>query len=100
MWDLKFLTRDQTHVLCIARQILKQWTTREVPVYSPFLSFPYRMPLKYLAVALEGPLEGGAFPHSALLVWSQDKLYNDPWALDTTVSWLRNKEEKCSTVHR
>ena len=52
------------------------------------------MPLKYLAVALEAPLEEGAFPHSALSVWSQDKLYNDPWALDTTVSWVRNEGEK------
>ena len=25
------LTRDRTHVLCIARQILNHWITREVP---------------------------------------------------------------------
>ena len=31
MWDLSFLTRDQTYVACMARQILNQWTTREVP---------------------------------------------------------------------
>ena len=29
-----FLTMDQTHVPCIARQILNPWTTREVPVYT------------------------------------------------------------------
>ena len=31
MWDVSFLTRDQTHVPCIGRQILNHWTTREVP---------------------------------------------------------------------
>ena len=31
MWDLSSLTRDRTHVLCIARQILNHWTDREVP---------------------------------------------------------------------
>ena len=25
------LTRDQTHILCIARRTLNLWTTREVP---------------------------------------------------------------------
>ena len=29
MWDLPW-TRDQIHVPCIGRQILNQWTTREV----------------------------------------------------------------------
>ena len=32
MWDLSSPTRDRTHVLCIARQILNHWTLREVPV--------------------------------------------------------------------
>ena len=27
-----FQTRDQTHVLCIGRQILNHWTIREVPL--------------------------------------------------------------------
>ena len=31
MWDLSFLTRDQTCVPCIARWILNHWTIREVP---------------------------------------------------------------------
>ena len=31
MWDLSSLIRDQTCVLCIARQILNHRTTREVP---------------------------------------------------------------------
>ena len=30
MWDLSSLTRDQTHVPFIGRQILNHWTTREV----------------------------------------------------------------------
>ena len=32
MWDLVPLARDQTCIPCIARQILNQWTIREVPV--------------------------------------------------------------------
>ena len=32
MWDLSSLTRDRTHVLRIARQILNHWTGREGPV--------------------------------------------------------------------
>ena len=32
MWDLSSLTRDQTCLPCIGRQILYHWTTREVPV--------------------------------------------------------------------
>ena len=31
IWDISSLTRDRTCVLCIGRQILNQWTTREVP---------------------------------------------------------------------
>ena len=31
MWDLSSLTRGQTHVPCIRRQILNHWTTREAP---------------------------------------------------------------------
>ena len=31
MWDLSSLTRDRSHVLCIARQILNHWPIREVP---------------------------------------------------------------------
>ena len=30
-WVLSSLTRDGTHVPCIARQMLNHWTTREVP---------------------------------------------------------------------
>ena len=30
MWDLSSRTRDRTLVLCIERQILSHWTTREV----------------------------------------------------------------------
>ena len=32
MWDLSSPTRDGTCVLCIARQILNHWTTKEVPI--------------------------------------------------------------------
>ena len=32
MWDVSYPTGDRTHILCIARQILNCWTTREVPI--------------------------------------------------------------------
>ena len=32
VWDLSFLTRDQTCVPCIGRQVLNPWTTKEVLV--------------------------------------------------------------------
>ena len=41
MWDLSFLTRDQTRVPCIGRRILSYWTTREVPSKEFFLSFSF-----------------------------------------------------------
>ena len=31
MWDLSSLTRNQTHIHCIGRQILSHWTTKGVP---------------------------------------------------------------------
>ena len=31
LWDLSSLTRDQTCVPCIGRQILNHWTSRDVP---------------------------------------------------------------------
>ena len=31
MWDLSSLTRDWTHIPCIAKWILNHWTTRKVP---------------------------------------------------------------------
>ena len=37
MWDCP-PTRDETHVLCIGRQILNRWATREVP-FSSFLPY-------------------------------------------------------------
>ena len=30
MWNLSSLTRDQTHIPCIGRQILNHWTTKKV----------------------------------------------------------------------
>ena len=41
MWDLSSLTRDGTHMPCIARWILNHWITREVlrPLVSPVQLF-------------------------------------------------------------
>ena len=38
MWDLSFLTRHQTCIPCIARQILNHWTTREVQSTHTFMN--------------------------------------------------------------
>ena len=37
-WDLSTLTRDQTQVSCIRRQVLNLWTTREVSVPHGFIT--------------------------------------------------------------
>ena len=51
-------TRDQTHIPCIARQILNHWTTREV------------CPLSSVS-----PFSTGSFPSSLNMI----KLYMPPW---------------------
>ena len=33
IWDLSYLIRDLTGVLCIARQILNHWNDREIPKF-------------------------------------------------------------------
>ena len=33
LWNLSSPTRDWTHNLCTGQQILKHWTTREVPIH-------------------------------------------------------------------
>ena len=38
MWDLSFLTRDQTPTSLIGRPSLNRWTTREVPEKLRFLT--------------------------------------------------------------
>jgi len=37
-WDLNSLTRDQIDIPCIGRQILNDWTTREVPDLQYYVS--------------------------------------------------------------
>ena len=67
MWNLSSRTRNQTHVLCIARCILNHWTTREfahqdilwsVPCldhfWQSFMPLLNSMPPK----SLEGPRQG------------------------------------------
>ena len=39
MWDLSFPSRDRTHTLCIGRQSLNHWTTREVPFHNVLQGF-------------------------------------------------------------
>ena len=33
IWNPNSLTRDQTHVPCVARQILNHWAAREAPIF-------------------------------------------------------------------
>ena len=37
MQDLRYLTRDQTHVSAVEAWSLNHWTTKEVPIYYGFL---------------------------------------------------------------
>ena len=41
-WDLGSLTKDQTCIPCIARQILSHWTTTEVPKNSSLEGHDHR----------------------------------------------------------
>ena len=40
-WDLSALTRDQTDIFCIARQIFNHWATRQVPKNDPKMEKQY-----------------------------------------------------------
>ena len=46
MQDLSSLTRDQTSVPCIVRQILYHWITREVPVFIFLIPFCFPFSLR------------------------------------------------------
>ena len=50
MWDLSSPTKGQTFILCIARQILDHWATREVPLVWSFRpkNFPKHLPNNFL----------------------------------------------------
>ena len=39
MWYLSYPTKDRTHVPCIVRGILNQWTTKEVPIFYLYSGF-------------------------------------------------------------
>ena len=47
MWDLSSPTTDQTCTLCIGRQSLNHWTTREVP---KFINFKPKLKLMLLLI--------------------------------------------------
>lgn len=67
LWHVGSLTsptRDQIHVSCIARQILNDWTTREVPVF-PYLDWALNL------------TSGGSLPFGDLLghrIWVDFKI--------------------------
>ena len=57
MWNLSSLTRDRTHIPCIAKQILNHWTTREVPSWWIFfflLDTFYLLTLKLVLLVIIG----------------------------------------------
>ena len=50
VWDLSSLTKGQTHIPCIGRQVLNHWTTREVPHFYFILFHPHfqcHLPLRH-----------------------------------------------------
>ena len=55
MWDLSSLTRDQTHILCIASWILNHWTTRGVPLSVLWADFPLTL-LLFFPFGTEMPM--------------------------------------------
>ena len=62
MWDLSSLTKDWTHVPCIAKWILNHWTTSDVPgLY--YLIIPSIPEFIYTYV------EKAMAPHSSTLAW-------------------------------
>ena len=68
MWDLSSLTGDQTHVPCIARQILNHWTTREVP-WPYFNSIPIMLYGYSVAWNIQGVLSEITFLNLFSLGW-------------------------------
>ena len=69
MWDLTSLTRDRTHVPCIARRILNHPTTRQVPLVvftcmplpDPLLSaYMYELIESSQPAMIEAPCDRGA----------------------------------------
>ena len=57
MWNLSSLTRDRTHIPCIAKQILNHWTTREVPscwIFFFLLDTFYLLTLKLVLLVIIG----------------------------------------------
>ena len=54
MWDLSSPTRHGTCTLCIGRQCLKQWTSREIPVWA-FPSPPSVPRAAFLSSVPHGP---------------------------------------------
>ena len=55
MWNLPSLTKDQTLVPCIGRQVCNHWTTREVPTCKDFVFYitnPMDLDLRILELGL------------------------------------------------
>ena len=75
MWDPSSPTRDQTHVLCIARRILNHWTTKEVPL---LFNKKKKISLRAIPVVTNDLMMK---KHRTLGLWSQQL---EKLALDTT----------------
>ena len=92
-WDLSSVTRDLIHVLCIGRQNLNHWITREVPIPTLFK----RQPLKTIIIMIKGDQSLSSWLSSvlrSLSVWghSQDLRSTGPPTSDVCHflkwSWL------------
>ena len=55
MWHLSSLTRDQTRVPYIGRQILNHWTTREVLIIPPFWALVLQIWASQVVLVVKNP---------------------------------------------
>ena len=76
MWDLSPPTGDWTCILCIGKQSLNHWTSREVPIGTSWLSLvPTCVLFSYhTALSIEGLLT-----HARLGTWAWGKAHSNTW---------------------
>ena len=79
MWDLSFLTRDQTPTSCIGRPSLNCWTTREVPEKLRFLTQQTSDVIKCIqgGVAVHNSRPQSIFPFQQFERWRLETLVID-----------------------
>ena len=90
MWDLRPLTRDQTHVLCIARWIPHHWTSREVPWCFANVRKDIWLDLFFISLFLDYQVLNSR-------LWCWRRLLRVPWtAMKSNQSILNEVSPGCS----